>query len=112
VSVRIELIYAPDCPNLGLARDRLMSALRSAGLGAEWQEWDQADGGSPDHIRDYASPTILIDGEDVSTDGVEVDAQSCRLYRAEDGRLTGTPPESLIATALQRAQQSNTEGAG
>jgi hypothetical protein len=89
-----------------------MSALQSAGLGAVWQEWDQADGGSPDYTRDYASPTILIDGEDVSTDGVEVDARSCRLYRAEDGRLTGAPPESLIATALQRAQHGNTEGAG
>ena len=102
MSVRIELIYAPDCPHLGLIRDRLMGALRSTGLRASWLEWDQADEGSPHYTRDYASPTILIDGEDISTDGVVVDAQSCRLYRAEDGRLTGAPPESVIATALQR----------
>ena len=66
MSPRIELIYGPDCPHLGLARDRLMKALRSAGLEDEWQEWDQADGMSPDYARDYASPTILIDGEDVA----------------------------------------------
>ncbi len=104
MSARIELIHAPDCPHLGLARDRLMRALRSAGLEDQWQEWDQADEKSPDYARDYASPTILIDREDISTDGVEVDAQSCRLYRAEDGRLTGAPPESVIATALRRVR--------
>jgi hypothetical protein len=104
VSARIELIYGPDCPHLGLARDRLMKALRSAGLEDEWREWDQADEKSPDYTRDYASPTILIDGEDVSADGVEIDAQSCRLYRAEDGRLTGAPPELVIASALQRVR--------
>lgn len=104
MSARIELIYAPDCPHLELIRDRLVRALRAAGLGDEWQEWDQADGKSPDYTRDYASPTILIDGADVSTDGVEVDAQSCRLYRTEDGRLTGAPPEFVIVTALQRVR--------
>ena len=104
MSARIELIYSPDCPHLGLARDRLASALQSAGLRADWLEWDQADEESPGYTRDYASPTILIDGEDISTDDVEVDAQSCRLYRDEDGGLTGAPPESVIATALQRVR--------
>ena len=106
MSARIELIYAPDCPHLELARDRLTRALRSAGLKDEWQEWDQADGTSPDYTRAYASPTILIDGEDVATDGVEIDARCCRLYRTEDGRLTGAPPELVIATALQRARHT------
>ncbi len=112
MSARIELIYAPDCPHLGLARDRLASALQSTGLGAEWLEWDQADEKSPDYARAYASPTILIDGEDVSTDGLEVDALSCRLYRAEDGGVTGAPPESLIAMALRRVRWRTTRGAG
>ncbi len=112
MSAHIELIYGPDCPHLELARDRLSRALRSAGLGAEWQEWDQADGESPDYARDHASPTILINGKDVSTDVVEVDAEACRLYRTEDGRLTGAPPESVITTALQRTEERNAEGAG
>ena len=59
-----------------------------------------------------ASGQVLIDGEDISTDGVVVDAQSCRLYRDEDGRLTGAPPEFSIATALKRARGRSNEGAG
>ncbi len=109
VSSRVELIYTPDCPNLGLARKRLIRALHSVGLRAEWQEWDQAQGDNPDYTRDYASPTILVNGEDVSTDSAVVDADSCRLYRGKDGRLTGAPPVVAIAAALQMAQGRETE---
>ncbi len=113
MSAQVELIYAPDCPNLGLARDRLQRALQTAGLEAEWQEWDQAHGESPNYTRDYASPTILVDGKDVSTDGVEVDADSCRLYLGEDGRLTGAPPVVVIMAALRMAHsRETTKGAG
>jgi len=31
VSNRVELIHAPDCPNVGLARERLTRAFESAG---------------------------------------------------------------------------------
>ena len=109
MSSRVELIYAPDCPNLGLTRERLTEALRSVGLEAEWQEWDQAHADSPDYARDYASPTILVDGQDVSGDGAVVGADSCRLYRGEDGRLTGAPPVVSITAALQMADRGEPE---
>lgn len=112
MSHRVELIFAPDCPNVGLARERLTRAFEAAELQTQWREWNQAEAESPGYTRVYASPTILVDGEDVSTDGVEVDAESCRLYRGEDGRLTGAPPESVIVTALKRAQQKDAGGAG
>jgi hypothetical protein len=89
-----------------------MRALHSVGLDAEWQEWDQARGDSPDYTRSYASPTILVDGADVSADGSEVDADSCRLYMGEDGRLTGAPPVVVISTALRRSQGRETEEPG
>lgn len=109
MSHRVELIYAPDCPNVGLARERLTRALESAELQTEWREWNQAHAESPDYARDYASPTILVDGRDVSVDAVVVDAQSCRLYAGEDGRLTGAPSVVAITAALQAAPGRDTE---
>ncbi len=110
MSVRVELLYAPDCPNLGMAREHLTRAFKSAGLEAEWHEWLQSDADSPDYTRDYASPTILVDGRDVSTDSVVVDADSCRLYTGEDGNLTGAPPVVAITTALRMARGRETRG--
>jgi hypothetical protein len=104
VSNRVELIHAPDCPNLGLARERLTRAFESAGLQTEWSEWNQAHAESPDYTRDYASPTILVDGQDVSADDAALlDGESCRLYTDEDGRLTGAPSAVAITAALQAA---------
>lgn len=110
MSTRVELIYAPDCPNVGLARERLTRAFESAGLQTEWREWNQDHAESPDYTRDYASPTILVDGQDVSTDDAALlDAESCRLYTGEDGRLTGAPSVVAITAALQAAPSRDTE---
>ena len=109
MSAKVELIYAPDCPNVGLARDRLTRAFQSTQLEAEWHEWNQAHATSPDYTRDYASPTILVDGQDVSAESTALDAESCRLYTGADGRLTGAPPGFAIAAALQTAHVGETE---
>jgi len=94
----VELVYDRGCPNVGEARARLTKALVDAGLAPRWSEHMIGDG-APAHARGYGSPTILIDGRDVSGAGPG-DEASCRLYRDERGGLARVPPVAQIAAAL------------
>jgi hypothetical protein len=80
--VRVELRAVPGCPNLDAARDRMLECLSEAGLAAEFVE----------RIGDYPSPSIVVDGVDV-TGGDPAGPASCVL------RL---PTRSEILAALRR----------
>ena len=97
---RVELIYDPDCPNVHGARGQLMRAFGQLDLTPHWREWCSSDPAIPEHARGYASPTILVDGRDVS--GAEpIDGMaSCRIYAA-NGRMTGAPSVREITAALE-----------
>ena len=69
VCARIELIYFEGCPNTDPARANLRQAVSELGRIADWQEWEQSDPQVPDYVRQYGSPTVLVDGRDVT--GVE-----------------------------------------
>ena len=97
----IELVYDVDCPNVEGARAVLREALQEAGLDPEWIEWDREDPISPPHARMYGSPTVLVDGRDVSGEGGEANANCCRVYTAADGNLRGVPSRESVLSALQ-----------
>ncbi len=82
---RVELVYDQTCPNVEAAREEIRSALAATGLSGEWVEWDREADDSPDQVRSYGSPTVLVDGVDVSGAGSEADANCCRVYVTEDG---------------------------
>jgi len=100
---RIELVYDTDCPNVELARAVLREAMAAEDLAAVWTEWDRGSGDSPDYAREYGSPTILVDGRDVSGRGSEADANCCRVYVAADGALKGVPEVETVRAALRLA---------
>ena len=100
---RIELIYDTDCPNVESARAVLREAIAAEGLDEAWAEWDRESGDSPAYAREYGSPTILVDGLDVSGQGSESDANCCRVYAAADGALRGVPEVETVRAALRLA---------
>lgn len=101
---RIELVYDQSCPNVAAARDQIREALSLAGLPPHWQEWDRESVETPAVLRPFGSPTILVDGQDVTELGDKQSAlptaNSCRVYLDADG-MTGVPPIRLIVSALQ-----------
>ena len=97
----VDLVYDPGCPNVGEARAHLQEAFANAGLTPRWSE-HVIGGSGPAHARGYGSPTILIDGRDVSG-ASPGDEASCRLYRDERGGLARVPTVAQIATTLSRA---------
>lgn len=82
----------------------LIRALSSLELPLKWTEWVQNDPGTPDRLRQFGSPTVLIDHEDIDGLGGAAGASSCRLYRADGGELQGFPSEQLVRAALEQSR--------
>ena len=100
--MNVELIYFRECPNISLARERLLQAFATAGVTPQWQEWERNDPASPAHARAYGSPTILVSGRDVT--GMEPsgdDAGACRVYAHAAGTFDGAPSVDAIAAVLR-----------
>ncbi|TAK30178.1 MAG: hypothetical protein EPO40_08680 [Myxococcaceae bacterium] len=94
----VELIYSPDCPNVSAAREQLRRALREVGLAEAWREHDLSAHDVAPHARGFGSPTVLVDGRDVSG-GLPSDGATCRVYAGSEER--GAPPVGAIVSALR-----------
>jgi hypothetical protein len=81
--VIVELRAVPDCPNLDATRDLLCACLAEAGLAVMVIE----------RIGDYPSPSVLIDGRDVT--GADPNSPAACVLRP--------PTADQIRTALRSA---------
>lgn len=106
-----ELIYDSTCPNVDSCRAALRAVLVEMGLPLSWTEWDRSGDATPPAYRNYGSPTVLVDGNDIAASSAGTTSypptpcgNSCRLYVGEDtGALCGTPPVELIRNAFSAA---------
>lgn len=95
---QIDLVYFEGCPNATKARENLKAAVDASGL--TWSEWDLMADSTPEQYRQHGSPTVLIDGKDVTGEGHEAVAMACRADGAPSvetikARLTHTHSHSL-----------------
>jgi hypothetical protein len=103
--MRVQLLYFEGCPHVDEARRVLRRALETAGVaGIVVEEIDVEATSTPADLRDWGSPTILIDGLDAAGER-EPSGRSCRLYR--DGGQAGVPSEGVIEEQLRRALSRN-----
>ena len=97
--MRIQLLSFPGCPNVGAAREMLCAVLASAQIDETVEEVDTTSPDTPETLRGWGSPTILVNGRDVG--GQEAPSGAgCRIYRDEAGSLCRTPPVALLRAAL------------
>lgn len=76
---QIELVYFEGCPNALKARDNIRAAVAEAFTQPiEWAEWDLMADATPEDFKRYGSPTVLVDGHDVTGDGPGNNAMACR----------------------------------
>ncbi len=101
--MKIELIFERSCPNIQAARDQLQQALQTAGQDPCWQEWESSDPAVPDYVRAYGSPTILVNGKDVSGAKATDSAVCCRIYQNSESANRGVPALADIVRALHAA---------
>lgn len=92
-SKTIDLVYFEGCPNAQQARENVRSALEAVDAPTDWAEWDLASDATPERYRGYGSPTVLVDGRDVTGDGTGAAAMACRS--------DGAPSVSAIVECLR-----------
>ena len=97
---QIELIYDADCPNVPKACEQLLQVFAMLDLPPHWQEWRSDDPKMPEHARGYGSPTILVEGQDVSGAGQLDGTAGCRVYATSEG-IRGVPTVEDIVAALR-----------
>jgi mercuric ion transport protein len=99
---KVELIYEKTCPNINPARDLLTRALNESGLTPHWQEWEVNDPDAPDYVRDYGSPTILVNGKDVAEEQPSETSACCRIYPTSDANSNkGVPLLEAVIKSLK-----------
>jgi hypothetical protein len=67
----VELVYLEGCPHAAAARDNLRRALRAAARLTIWREWELNDRAAPARVRTLPSPTVLVNGRDVTGSGTK-----------------------------------------
>jgi hypothetical protein len=75
--------------------------LAAAGQPPVFEDVDVTAVGTPEHLRQWGSPTILVDGRDIAGDPPT--GPSCRIYGT--GTAGRGPPDELIARALSAARR-------
>lgn len=85
---KVDLVYFDGCPNADDARANLRAVLAAG----SWREWDLSSSETPDRFRRYGSPTVLVDGRDVTGDGGTTGGVACRA--------DGAPSPQAIRKAL------------
>lgn len=104
-SLRIELVTDSDCPNVEATRSVLRDALDALGLPLEWTEWDRAAGDCPPYAQRYGSPSVLIEGKDITGEEGGVGGNACRIYQDEAIGFVGVPNRRSMIRALIRASE-------
>ena len=99
--MEITLLHVADCPNLGLARDRVTQAAEQAGLVVRVHERLVSDLAEVAGLGFTGSPTILIDGADPFATADTIPSVSCRLYATDDG-VQGAPSIEDLVKVLKR----------
>ena len=85
-TVRIQLLTFEGCPLADAAREQLEAALAEVGID-DYEEIDLQAPGTPESLRGWGSPTILVDGADI-TGQPKGESLSCRVYGGPDGVLS------------------------
>jgi len=81
----VQLLVFEGCPLAAPARENLKKAIAMASCGIDnFEEIDILDPESPEELRSWGSPTILVNGKDI-TGHAKGDSVSCRLYDSPGG---------------------------
>lgn len=94
----VELLGYPDCPNIPALRANLKAALAKLQRDCEFTDTNLDTLPDDDARRGYPSPTILVNGRDVS--GPEAGGSAVAACRLFEGGVPG--PDDLAAQIIHR----------
>jgi hypothetical protein len=105
----LTVLAEPTCPNAAVLNDRLAAALRGK-TDVTVSHHVVASQDEAAQLNMHGSPTLLIDGVDPFAAPDQQPSLSCRLYRDEDGHVSGAPSVAQLRRVIeQAARQPRTE---
>jgi Alkylmercury lyase len=100
--MQLTVLAVPGCPNALVLGDRLAAVLGGrAGVLVSHQVI--SDEGEAARWGMHGSPTLLIDGVDPFAGPGQTPSMSCRLYRDDNGQLSGSPSVGELRQAIGQA---------
>ncbi len=96
--IQVQFLAFDGCPLAAPARANLEKALADCGMSG-YEDINILDPGTPDDLPGWGSPTILVNGVDV-TGQPKGDSVSCRVYPGPDR----VPDPASIVTSIESAQ--------
>jgi len=100
--MKIELIFHEGCLCRGGPLKNLYEVMTEEKVEWEVIQIDTNEMDSPLQTRGKASPTILINGQDISP--IDSCGGACRIYTDLAGSLSGVPSKELIRHAIRKAK--------
>ncbi len=98
--IGVQFLAFDGCPLADAARANLEKALADCGMSG-YEEIDILDPGTPDDLPGWGSPTILVNGVDI-TGQPKGNNVSCRVYPGSDG----VPSSTTIAASIRSVQDA------
>ena len=98
--MKIEVLYVPNCPNHGVAMERLRAILSAERFQKHVNEVLVKDAEMAQSLKFPGSPTIRINGQDVEPREEATFGLMCRLY--SDG--SGVPSQQKLRAAIEKAR--------
>ncbi len=99
--MHVTVLAVPGCPNAPVLGDRLAEAMEGrAGVSVTHEVI--SDEGQAAKRGMHGSPTLLIDGIDPFAEPGQPPNMSCRLYRDENGQLSGAPSLGQLREAIEQ----------
>ncbi len=101
--MKIEILYFEGCPNHEPADRAVREVLVEIGVEARVEHVDVPDEATAQRVKFPGSPTIRVDGEDV-TPPEDDDQYSlrCRVYKTSSG-FAGVPDKEAIRKKIREA---------
>lgn len=109
-AMHVELLWWDGCPSQARALSDLRAAMADLGLDPQAIESRRIET-EDDALRErfVGSPTIRVDGVDLSPVKGEPYGLTCRIYYRRDGRISPTPDPADLRKALSSAIKTTTE---
>ncbi len=100
--MKIELLTFPGCPHAKPARKLLQNVLDSLGIREKILSVEVENEEAAHRLNFLGSPSIHVNGRGIEpARRGDSPAFSCRIYRDQEGRVTGVPPCQLVEAALR-----------
>jgi predicted DsbA family dithiol-disulfide isomerase len=100
--MHLTVLAEPGCPNAPVLAGRLAAVLDGR-AGVSMSHRVICDESEAVRWGMHGSPTLLIDGADPFAEPGQRPGMSCRLYRTDDGRVSGAPSAAQLRRAIEQA---------